>query len=363
MVTIRKKLTPSSRGSLRQLNPEIDLLYWAAAVINSSLKIDQVLAALINKVRHLLGVVGCSVWMIDPETNEVVYHEAAGEQSDLVRGWRVPVGTGVVGWIAKIGGPVLIGDTRKDTRHFKRVDKKTGLEIRSIMGVPILSADNIIGVIQVVDTAPNRFYLSQLKMMAGLAGSASIAITNANLFSKAQRQIEFRKQTEKKLREREKELVIKTQNLKEMNKAMKVVFKKRKEDKKRLEESVLMNIRRLITPYLDKLGRTELDEYQSTLIEILENNTKDIASSFAHRLSIEHLGLTRREFDIANLICQGKRNTGIAKFLGITRRTVETHRRNLRAKLGINNCKINLRIYLMRLEPEHDVWMSSTIKQ
>jgi DNA-binding CsgD family transcriptional regulator len=148
-----------------------------------------------------------------------------------------------------------------------------------------------------------------------------------------------------------------------MNTAMKVVLKKREDDKKRLEDSVLTNVRKLITPYLEKLSQSKLNAHQSALIEILENNLNDIVSSFAHRLSIGHLGLTQREFDIATLICQGKRNEEIARFIGISRRTVETHRRNLRAKLGINNRKINLRVHLMRLGPVQDDWISSPIKQ
>lgn len=363
MTTARIKSTRNSRGSLRQLNRELDLLYRAVRVINLSLELDQVLTVLIEKVRYLLGVVGCSVWLIDPDTKEVVCRQAAGRQSDLVCGWRLPVGTGVVGWIAKNGKRVLIHDTRRDTRHFKKVDQQTGLEIRSIMGVPIKSKEDTVGVLQVVDTAPNRFSRRLLKTTAGLAASAGVAITNANLFAQAQRQIAIRKETEKKLRKRETELVIKSQNLKEINTAMEVMLKKKGEDKKRLEESILMNVRKLITPYLNKLGQSELNDYQSALVEILENNLKDIVSSVAHLLSLGHLGLTRREFDIANLICHGKRNTEIAKFLGITRRTVETHRRNLRAKLGINNHKINLRVYLMRFGPENVDWITSTIKR
>jgi len=211
----------------------------------------------------------------------------------------------------------------------------------------------------VVDTTPNRFNHRLLKTMAGLAASAGVAITNAELFSRAQDQIAIRKETEKKLREREAELVIKSRYLREMNVAMKVVLKKRTDDKKQLEESVMTNVRKLLTPYLDELADSGLNDRQAALVEILKHNLKDIVSPFAHRLSLEQLGLTRREFDIANLICQGKNNLEIARFMGITRRTVETHRRNLRAKLGINNRKINLRIHLMRLTFPQEDWMSA----
>ena len=338
-----------SDESLLQLNRELDFLCRAGQVINSSLNLKQVLTAFIKEVRRLMGVVGCSVWLISKDKKEVVCLQATGKKSDLVRGWRLPVGKGVVGWIAKTGESVLIKDTREDNRHYKKVDSQTGLEIRSIIGVPIHFKERTVGVLQVVDTVPDRFNRRQLRLMVGIAASAGVALSNAMLFDRTQQEIAARKQTEKKLRKRERELKIKSQNLEELNTALKVLIQKRGEDKKQMEEQVLINARKLLYPYIKKLYQSELNRDQSTLLEILENNLEDIITPFSYRLTLEHLDITRREFDIANLVRQGKRNLEIAEFLGITRRTVETHRRNLRVKLGIDNQKINLRAYLMAM--------------
>jgi DNA-binding CsgD family transcriptional regulator/signal transduction protein with GAF and PtsI domain len=342
-----------SNESLLQLNRELDFLCRAGQVINSSLNLKQVLTAFIKEVRRLMGVVGCSVWLISKDKKEVVCLQATGKKSDLVRGWRLPVGKGVVGWIAKNGESVLIKDTREDNRHYKKVDSQTGLEIRSIIGVPIHFEEKTVGVLQLVDTVPDRFKRHQLKLMAGLAASAGVAISNAMLFDRTHQEIAVRKRAEKKLRKSKKELVIKSQNLEELNTALKVLLQKRGEDKKQMEEQVLLNTRKLIDPYLKKLHQSGLNRDQSALLEILENNMEEIVSPFTYRLSLEHFDITRREFDIANLVHQGRRNREIAEFLGITRRTVETHRRNLRVKLGIDNRKINLRVHLMTMALEN----------
>lgn len=338
---------PQPEESLAQLNRELNFLYHAGQVINSSLNIDQVMASLVKEVRHLMGVVGCSVWLVSKNRKEIYCFQATGAKSELVRGWQLPMGNGVVGWIAKNQKSALIKDTRKDDRHFKKVDKHTGLEIRSILGVPIRFKDTTVGVVQVVDTIPDRFKYRQLTLLTGLADSAGVAISNAMLYDQTQQEIAARKKTEKKLREREVELRINSENLEEMNTALKVLLKKRGEDKKQMEEQVLINVRRLITPYLEKLKTTALNEDQTALSEIIEGNLKDVVSPFTYRLTMGHLGVTRREFDIAGLVRRGRKNKEIAKFLNITRRTVETHRRNLRVKLGIDNRKINLRSYLM----------------
>ena len=157
------------------------------------------------------------------------------------------------------------------------------------------------------------------------------------------------KQTEQKLRKRENELEIKTENLNEMNSALKVLLKTRDEDKIELEERVLYNVKELIEPYLSKLKRSGLKERQKVLIEILESNLNDIISPFSRRMTSTFLRLTPKELQIANLIKQGKTSKDIAVLMGISSRTVETHRKNLRDKIGIGNKKANLRTHLLSI--------------
>ncbi|HEA68646.1 MAG TPA: PAS domain S-box protein, partial [Desulfobacterales bacterium] len=157
------------------------------------------------------------------------------------------------------------------------------------------------------------------------------------------------KQTEQKLRKRENELEIKTDNLNEMNTALKVLLKTRDEDKIELEERVLYNVKELIEPYLKKFKSSGLKDRQKVLFEILESNLKDIISPFSRRMTSTFLRLTPKELQIANLIKQGKTSKEIAGLMSISSRTVETHRKNLRDKIGIGNKKANLRTHLLSI--------------
>jgi PAS domain S-box-containing protein len=154
------------------------------------------------------------------------------------------------------------------------------------------------------------------------------------------------KHAEQTLKEREKELELKTHNLEETNTALKVLLEKRDDDRRELEEKVLLNIRELVLPYLGKIKKSGLDEKQSTYADILESNLNDIISSFSYRLSFAYLNFTPAEIKVASLVKQGKTNKEIAELLNFSSRTAAFHRERIRTKLGIKNKKTNLTSYL-----------------
>jgi PAS domain S-box-containing protein len=164
-----------------------------------------------------------------------------------------------------------------------------------------------------------------------------------------QREIYDRRNTERRLREREADLEMEKTNLQETNTALKVLLKRREVDKQEFEEQVLYNIKELILPYLDKLKRNAIDERQLAYLAILESNLSDITGSFTRRLSMESYGLTTSELKVANFIRQGKRTREIASLLGISARTVEAYRLAIRRKMRIQGRKVNLRTFLMSM--------------
>jgi PAS domain S-box-containing protein len=158
-----------------------------------------------------------------------------------------------------------------------------------------------------------------------------------------------RKQAEEKLRQSESALRAKKNELEEVNKALRALLKQREQDKKELEEKVLSNVKDLAIPYLKKLKTTEMTPSQTAYLRILESNLNEIVSPFIHQLSSKYTSLTSREIQIAQLIKEGSSTRDIAKLMGSSKRTVESHRANIRIKLGLKHKKVNLRSYLSTL--------------
>jgi len=179
-----------SEEALRQRNRELALLNRAGRAFSTTLDLDQVLATILEEMCSLLDVVAGSVWLIDLATDELVCRQAVGPQSEIVHRWRLAPGQGLAGWVAHSGESLIVPDVQADERHFKEVDRQTGLGLRSILSVPLRAEQNVIGVLQVMDIEADRFSPTDLGLLEPLAATAAIAIRNARLYEQAQHRME-----------------------------------------------------------------------------------------------------------------------------------------------------------------------------
>lgn len=145
-----------------------------------------------------------------------------------------------------------------------------------------------------------------------------------------------------------KELERKKKESEEGTIALKVMLDQYTKTKESIEEQISTKLKKLVTPYLDILRRTAMDEKQTETINIISAHIDTISCTFSPKAKEILLGLSSRETMIADLVRQGKTTKDISEILNISLRTVETYRNSLRKKLGINKKKVNLRTYLMR---------------
>jgi DNA-binding CsgD family transcriptional regulator len=136
--------------------------------------------------------------------------------------------------------------------------------------------------------------------------------------------------------------------LEETNTALKILLKHQSEETDTLERNILLNLKTLVLPYLEKMNNITLDSRIKSYLNIVKSNLNEITKPFAAHLDY-HPKLTFTEIQIANLIRDNKTTNEIADMLHISESTVFSHRRHIREKLGIKKDKINLRSYLKSL--------------
>jgi PAS domain S-box-containing protein len=138
--------------------------------------------------------------------------------------------------------------------------------------------------------------------------------------------------------------------LEESNVALRVLLKKRDEDRVEIEEKILFNVKELVKPYIEKTKETELTPKQNALLSVVQSNIDDIISPFVRDMSLKFMKLTPMEIQVANMIKQGRTTKQIAELMNLSGRTIETHRKKIRNKIGIGNKKANLRSHLLSLQ-------------
>jgi PAS domain S-box-containing protein len=163
------------------------------------------------------------------------------------------------------------------------------------------------------------------------------------------RDITERKRVEGAFIQSREDIIEKSRKIKESNTALKVLLGRIENDKKALEDKILMNIKLLIEPYIEKLKHGSSGGLDLKYINILESNLNNIASSFSIKMSSQYFGLTPKEIQIASLIREGKQSKDIAEMLHSSFETINCHRQNIRKKFGISNSKTNLRSFLLSL--------------
>jgi len=137
-----------------------------------------------------------------------------------------------------------------------------------------------------------------------------------------------------------------TIELEEKNTTLKVLLDQRNEDKKQFEKAIMSNVKELLIPHLIRLRDSGLDSRQQTELNILESNLNEIVSPMETSLTSSYMKLTSTEIQVANFIKHGATSKQIALSLNLSRRTIDTHRYNIRKKMGLGGKGVNLKTYL-----------------
>ncbi|MDD5010182.1 MAG: PAS domain S-box protein [Syntrophorhabdaceae bacterium] len=161
------------------------------------------------------------------------------------------------------------------------------------------------------------------------------------------RDVTAQKKAIETLREREQELAAKSRTLEEVNTALRVMLKQREEDRKELEEQFVSNIREMILSHVNKIQKGRLDPAHRAYLDVIETNLKEIMSPYLN--TVRQFNFTPREIEVTSLVRNGKTTKEIAEIMGVATSAIDSHRNNIRNKLGLNNKKANLRSYLLSL--------------
>ncbi|MBK9050795.1 MAG: GAF domain-containing protein [Chloroflexi bacterium] len=181
---------------LQQRVEEMVTLHEISQAVISSLDLATILTVVTAQATRLLKVAATSVVLVDRAADEVWFAAASGEASEYVLGKRLPLGQGIVGWVAQHGQPLLVGDAKTGSAplFWLRPGQPVHGPISTLCTAQTEGRN--IRAIEAMNKADGEFDDHDLGILTLLSGPAAAAIGNAQLYEQARQEISERLQAE-----------------------------------------------------------------------------------------------------------------------------------------------------------------------
>lgn len=165
-------------GSKNLRAARLEALYDLSLAIFSAVSIDQLLVDVMERVTGILGVDRSTLFIVDRE--EGILWSKVAQKTDPI---RIPLGSGLAGYVACSGEVLNIPDAYADDRFNPEVDRRTGFHTRNLLCIPVRNRENeIIAVIQAINKNEGCFDREDEGFLFALSAQIQLAIENASLY-------------------------------------------------------------------------------------------------------------------------------------------------------------------------------------
>lgn len=172
-------------ASREEMKRTVEALYRVHKFIGALTDLDSLLEYITEESQLVAGAEASSIILYDRESEDLYFHVALGESSDkeiLKREIRLKLGQGIAGTAAATRKSVNVLNAQEDTRFCRSADDATKFQTRSLLAVPMLDRDQLIGVLEVVNKVGGaEFSALDMRVMEMFSAVAATAISNARL--------------------------------------------------------------------------------------------------------------------------------------------------------------------------------------
>jgi diguanylate cyclase (GGDEF)-like protein len=166
------------------LRKDLRVFHDVARALTSSLDLDSILRAIMQQMEQFFEPESWSLLIVD-EAHRTLYYAVAAGRSPGNRSMRVEMGEGIAGWVALHGEPVIVSDSRNDSR-FPSLANPTSDAVRSVISIPLRSRDRTLGVIELLNYRADALTDETLAFLRVLCDYAAIAIQNVHAVERIQ---------------------------------------------------------------------------------------------------------------------------------------------------------------------------------
>jgi len=157
----------------------------------STLDLDILLDDIVRAAADITHAEAASILLYDDMARQLYFQVATNIDEPTMRGLIVPLENSIAGWIVTNRKSVRIDDAQKDARLYTDVDQTLSHTTKSLLGIPLVTKNKVVGVIEVLNKKRGKFTDPDESMLTVLGAQAAVAIENARLFQQSDLIAEF----------------------------------------------------------------------------------------------------------------------------------------------------------------------------
>ncbi|HSV75060.1 MAG TPA: GAF domain-containing protein [Chthonomonadales bacterium] len=172
-------LIERQRTELDDRTAEAEALRRVGEATGSAFDLEEILKATADTAMQVTGTDSCQVYLYDRERRELVLRAADETARSMVGRLRLRLGEGITGWVARERRHVAVVSGATKDHRFKYFPEIHEEEYESILSVPLVFNNEVIGVINVRTRQPRSYTKHQVRVLSGIASHVAGAVQKA----------------------------------------------------------------------------------------------------------------------------------------------------------------------------------------
>ena len=181
---------------LEQRIDQLKRLVELSVTLNSTLDLDALLQLVTDTAVELLDCEAASILLYDEKQSRLYFAAATGSDPKKLAEVPVPINGSLAGNIFRMNRSIILNDAKQDSRHYSLVSEHVHVPVKSLVGVPMLIKERVMGVLEAVNKHGGNFEERDETILSVTASHAAIAIENARLLADTRQSLEKVKESD-----------------------------------------------------------------------------------------------------------------------------------------------------------------------
>ncbi|MFN2303821.1 MAG: GAF domain-containing protein [Anaerolineales bacterium] len=163
-------------GKLRQSIRSVYKLQNELEGITAEAHPIELINAILSSALEAVNCKNGSLMLLDEDTGELVFVHVLGSAAEKLVGYRLSPGEGIANWVINTKRPKLVLNAQDELHFSPLVDQLASFLTTSLICVPLIATQRVLGAIEVVLTSGDSFRQEDVEVMMLVAHLASLAI-------------------------------------------------------------------------------------------------------------------------------------------------------------------------------------------